>query len=526
MEIALPAAFITTLGEFRIEQARTILGHLISAKASSGFASQYLKQVDAWEEEFELLSDLALKLTRREPSSCNWAILLEYPIPRRNKFPDTIVLAAELIFIIEFKFGAASFDPAGKWQVEDYALDLRDFHRESQGKSIIPILVATAAAVSGPRTFPDGDKWPVACVARDDLANFIEQAFHFAHKPNAAPLVADIWNDSAYRPSLNIIDAANELFTGHSVREISHAYADNLSITTDALVDIVLNTRDKGGWTICFVTGVPGAGKTLTGLNLVHNPILHAQEKHPAVFLSGNGPLVKIIRHALVRNAAWSRGRGKKEAFREVGASVQNVHSFLEEYMGKNASDSPHENVVVFDEAQRAWDAHQVKKKRGYDKSEPSLMLEIMERQPDWCVVVALVGGGQEIHTGEAGLAEWGRALSGSPKKWNVFVSPEVLEGGASLAGHRLFNGDAPPNCVVSALPSLHLNVSVRSFRAQTLTQWVEYLLKGNAQAARCSSLDRLRNQSRAVSSSRVAKPTFDDCRVSSCGAARKARPL
>jgi hypothetical protein len=191
------------------------------------------------------------------------------------------------------------------------------------------------------------------------------------------------------------------------------------------------------------------------------------------------------VRAALVRNAAQSRGWSKKHATREVGTFVQNVHTFANHYTRNRPSDPPAERIVVFDEAQRAWNTDHVRKKKKGDRSEPSTMLEIMERCPDWCVIIALVGGGQEIHKGEAGLEEWGQALSQTDKDWQVLVSPQVLVGGAGLAGHQLFPAPPPPNCRVVELLALHLDVSVRSFRAEMLTEWVNFVLRGEADAAR-----------------------------------------
>jgi hypothetical protein len=483
----LPAAVRTALGAFRADDALAFLGQLISAKASSGFSSQYLKQIDAWKDELTLLEAVAKALRAGLPVSDGWTLLLEYPVPRRDKCPDAVLLAGELIFVIEFKIGASTFDSAARWQVQDYALDLRDFHAESRGRPIIPILVATGALTAEPPVVtPDQAPavWPVVCAAPAELASIIGTVFRATHQADSLPIDPVAWDESRYRPSPSIIDAACRLFGGHGVREISHAYADNLSKTSDALIAAIGESQATQQRTICFVTGVPGAGKTLTGLNAIHNPEAQAHEKQPGVFLSGNGPLVKIVREALVRDAVRIRKRSRKHAHREVGTFIQNVHAFIAEYTTQKQTERPHEHVVVFDEAQRAWSAEQVKKKRQTDGSEPHTMLEIMERCPEWCVLVALVGGGQEIHDGEAGLEEWGRALAARTAPWRVLVSPEALRGGLSLAGHRLFAGLAPSNCCVVEEPALHLDVSVRSFRAQRIAQWVQLVLDGEPEAA------------------------------------------
>jgi hypothetical protein len=237
---------------------------------------------------------------------------------------------------------------------------------------------------------------------------------------------------------------------------------------------------------MCFVTGVPGAGKTLTGLNAVHDPLLRAQDRPPGVFLSGNGPLVKIVREALARDRIRA-GHARKNAQRAIATFIQNVHSFLTHYAIDAPHEPPHEQAIVFDEAQRAWDAAQVQKKhQRLSCSEPELVIRIMERAPDWATVIALVGGGQEIHNGEAGLAAWGSALANSTAPWRVIASPEALLGGASVAGQTLWPaGPAPPHLEIQANPKMHLAVGVRSPRAARLAEWVNHLLENRPDEAR-----------------------------------------
>jgi hypothetical protein len=466
-----------------------MLGQLVSAKATEGFATEYLKQVEVWDKELVLLEGLCRALAAEAPSSRGWALLLEYPIPRRKKYPDAIILAEELIFVLEFKFGMTAFDAVSKWQVEDYALDLRDFHLQSRNRSIIPILIATdvpSEKVPGFVLKSEGASvWPVNCLTPRELAGFLASAYWLAHVPDRVPIDPPAWDNSPYRPSLSIIEAAKELFAGHSVREINHAYAGNLSRTTTALIEAIHTARSTGKRIICFVTGVPGAGKTLTGLSAIHSPELQTEKTALGVFLSGNGPLVAIVREALIRDAVAQQGRTKRESERKVHTFIQNVHDFIGEYGFSQTSSPPPEHVVVFDEAQRAWSAAQVKKKRDTNQSEPQMMLGIMERCPAWCVIIALVGGGQEIHTGEAGLEEWGRSLSQTNKEWQVLASREALFGGPSLATHRLFDEAVPQRCCVHETPSLHLDVSVRSLRAQRIAEWVNCVLRGDAKTAR-----------------------------------------
>ena len=242
------------------------------------------------------------------------------------------------------------------------------------------------------------------------------------------------------------------------------------------LFQAIEDARLHGRRTICFVTGIPGAGKTLTGLNIVHNPNLRNEDVLSGIFLSGNGPLVQIVREAIVKSQV-SKGRKTSDCRREASTFIQNVHNFLRHYLEDRPEQPPHENVVVFDEAQRGWDSNQMARKRGIGSSEAALLFEVMERLPDWAVIVALVGGGQEIFMGEAGLGEWGRALQDRPIPWQVIASPEVLSGGESVAGHRLFEGAIPATVTFIEEPLAHLDVVVRNHRAQRWTEWVNEFL-------------------------------------------------
>ncbi len=366
------------------------------------------------------------------------------------------------------------------WQVSSYALDLRDFHLASQDRRIIPLLVATESGKTFERQSEDLDFFAniilsVQCIGSLDagaLARHLVRLFRRMHDPLKPPVDVHAWEHSPYRPTPTIIEAAERLFAGHGVADISHAFAQNLDVTSSAIRRAIEVSQAEKRRTICVVTGTPGSGKTLTGLNAVHDPTMRRHDRPAAVFLSGNGPLVKVIREALTRDQHRS-GMNRREAARSVSAFIDNVHRFLKTYGLEKPLEPPYENAIIFDEAQRAWDAIAVEKKHGVQKSEPELLLEIMERAPDWCVIVALVGGGQEIHFGEAGLEQWGRALNARACPWQVIVSPEALEGGESVAGHRLFD-DAPSAMLeIVRAPELHLCVSVRSPRARLIGAWV-----------------------------------------------------
>lgn len=454
------------------------------------FRDQRPEQADAWREQVQILQQCATALFQKLPSTRNWTVLLEYEIPRRQRRIDAVILANHCIFAVEFKVGACTFTRGARWQAEDYALDLRDFHGESHDRDVTPILVATDASGVENR---DG----VLCCGRNELADVLVNAYclRVQADPEASPIDAERWDEAEYRPSLHIVEAANEVFVGHSVREMSHAYADNLTLTVDALGSAVDRARSEQRRVVCFVTGVPGSGKTLVGLTAVHGGGIHVEDGRSA-FMSGNGPLVKVLRTALRRDRAHTREAGRAIG-RSVELLVQNVHGFTEEYGLRLRDSVPRERVLVFDEAQRAWSADKLqswnaRNRRGQQsaQSEAGLILDIMGRWTDWCVVVALVGGGQEIHTGEAGLESWGRALVESPYPWDVIASPEVLHGGASVADHRLFTDDIPARIRVLPCEALHLSVTVRSPRAQQLTEWVNAVLDLDSRRARDALTD------------------------------------
>jgi len=480
------AAFRCRLAEFDASTALEKLGSLIAAAAKAGFSTHYTKQTEAWQTELRFLERFAVRAMQRLPSSREWWLFFEFGIPRRGKRPDIILLAEDLIFVIEFKVGATAFTSGDEWQVLSYALDLRDFHLASYGRTIIPVLIATRArAKSVPdrlNTFQQGTLiLDVQREAGEDgrpTAESLCDLYERCHDATASPLQADYWENASYRPVPTIIEAAETLFAGHSVTDISHAFAQNLDVTCCELIRAIERAQEQGKRIICFVTGIPGAGKTLAGLNAVHDPSMRARGRPAAVFLSGNGPLVKIVRAALVRDRQRA-GVNAKDAARTVATFINNVHRFITTYGIQTPNEPPYENAIVFDEAQRAWDMDAVRRVHGVEKSESELVLEIMERAPNWCAVIALVGGGQEIHQGEAGLEEWGRALNRRVAAWEVCASPAVLTGDDAVAGHRLFPSEIRGHLRVTPCSALHLDVSVRTPRARRISEWVNSLLLG-----------------------------------------------
>jgi hypothetical protein len=392
--------------------------------------------------------------------------------------------------VLEFKVGLQAADSSSRWQAYEYGLDLRDFHGGSRYHPIVPIVIPTGSATTacvpllaaGPLLSTTVHE--VIDCSPEQLAATILAVDACLSDSSSPPIDHETWCAAGYRPSLNIIEAAERVFAGHEVREISHSTATNLSCTVDAVIRCIIEAHRNRQRVVCFVTGVPGAGKTLAGLSAVHDPALRGDGRPAAIFLSGNGPLVKIVRTALARDFK-TRSPGSRDD-REVDAFIQNVHSFLGYHAFKAPEQAPPEHVAIFDEAQRAWDGKQMALKKRGDKSEATLMLEVMARCPDWSVIVALVGFGQEIHQGEAGLQEWGRAISRTSPAWSVLASPLVLDASTSEEeSSSLFPAGVPPGQAIECDADLHLTVSIRSHRAQMVSQWVKFVLEGNSEAAR-----------------------------------------
>ena len=418
-----------------------------------------------------------------------FTLYFEFAIPRMGKRADVVVVIGKAIFVIEFKVGQTHFDAAAILQVEDYALDLKNFHEGSHDLSIFPILVPTLAEVSRDMQF----ELALDLVAKPFLlcAEDLGQVMRMIAAHHRAPgfRVAD-WEASGYRPTPTIIQAATALYARHGVEDITRRDADaiNLTRTEDAVSRAIEACKTGRQKAICFITGVPGAGKTLAGLNIATRRSENRDGEH-ATFLSGNGPLVDVLREALVRDHRERTGHQRSAAERHVAAFIQNIHHFRDEYLGDDGAPSDH--VVIFDEAQRAWNRRKaaafMRQKRGladFDMSEPEFLLGVMDRHADWCTIVCLVGGGQEINDGEAGLSEWMAALQNRFPHWRVHTSDRIdhpdyalhQEARAFLAGPR-----------VTLSPDLHLGVSMRSFRAETLSAFISHVVDGDAEAARAA---------------------------------------
>lgn len=475
--VAHAAWYGAPISEFRAEPVPTILGLL-------GKASRFddsLSQRQAWEREVGILQDALLGLD-------GW-IFLEFDIPRLGARIDAVVVTGSALVPIEFKVGEREFQRSHLEQAWDYGLDLKNFHAASHAADVFPLLVATEASESdlgwGPAHL-DGVRRP-----RRANADSLSSALHEARaQAKGMSLDGCAWGAAPYRPTPTIVQAARALYAGHSVAAISRsdAGARNLLVTSRRVEAIVEEARERGEKAIVFVTGVPGAGKTLVGLDIATRRRNPGDATH-AVFLSGNGPLVAVLREALTRDElARRKARGerpRKGAIAQpVKAFVQNVHHFRDEGLRDEAS-PPADRVVIFDEAQRAWDLAQtaafMRQRKGrpdFTQSEPEVLLSYMDRHPGWAAVICLVGSGQEIHRGEAGIGTWLEALQVRFPTWRVHVSRDLSA-----------TGDALDALVDSgrlvAEPDLHLATSMRSFRAEAVSGFVDAVLKGERSQAR-----------------------------------------
>ena len=426
-------------------------------------------QKAAWIYQIRHLRQLAAEL----PDA---SFFFEFLIPRMGRRADLIVIQGSLIFVIEYKVGASCFDRSSIDQVFGYGLDLKHFHETSHDKGIVPILVATEAtgAEDCPLTWSDDGLAQPLLVNADELSGAIHHVTRIWGEGDA--IEANDWIAGRYKPTPTIVEAAQALYRGHAVEEISRseAGAENLTTTVDyvaAAIEVAKHNRKK---IICFITGVPGSGKTLAGLNLATARQRAHSDEH-AVFLSGNGPLVDVLREALAADACEkAREAGTKvkkvEEDRRAAAFIQNIHHFRDEALSSTLA--PIEKVVVFDEAQRAWNVEQTsnfmqrkKGQLGFSMSEPEFLLSVMDRHDDWCAIVCLVGGGQEINTGEAGIEEWLRAVERSFQNWEVHLPASLKYDGQIVQR-------------VNA-PDLHLAASIRSFRAERLSDFIGHVISG-----------------------------------------------
>jgi hypothetical protein len=473
------AYYSASISSFLSSKQEEILGELLR---NDEFSTTDL-QKRAWEQEIEILRDQLKNIGEGE-------IALEYTIPRMGRRIDAVCIIKGIIFVIEFKVFDEAHRKTTDDQVIDYALDLKYFHEQSKDRFIVPISVPTEAA-SEPINiqFTDDRVAEVIHGNKSDLNDILGQVLAVR---SDSPLAMNDWINSRYAPTPTIIEAAQAMYRNHTVQDISRtdAGANNLSETTKEIGEIIEKCKAGHRKAICFVTGVPGAGKTLAGLNIANSRHEFEKDEH-AVFLSGNQPLVDVLQEALTRDECRRRKEAgekitKGEASRKTQSFIQLIHRFRDEAL--SSAKPPVEKVAIFDEAQRAWNCAQLSKfmenKKGipgFNQSEPDFLIGYMDRHQDWATIICLVGGGQDINTGEAGIGEWFDVLRTKYPNWDIFLSDKMTgsEYLGSSSVSELLDGR-----VFQTKSALHLAVSLRSFRSEKLSSFAKALLDNDPASA------------------------------------------
>lgn len=476
---------------------------------------------EAWKGEISIMKDVLSEFTDKDG-----IIVFEYDIPRLGKRIDVVLLLEGIVFCVEFKVGESRILEADVDQVLDYALDLKNFHKFSQDHLIVPILVATnyrdISTDIQMSVYDDRVVNPLV-TGKEGVAKLIVEVLK--RFPNESPVNPN-WIISPYAPTPTIIEAAKTLYENHSVENITRHEADKVSTdrTIAYILDVIQNSKTNQKKSICFVTGVPGAGKTLVGLDVAIKQTYQGHDEpvkdEGAVYLSGNGPLVAVLTEALAQdNYKKCRDKGEKKKMadsrREVSKSIQMIHRYRDNMLAKiknpvengvlgidpekavkmeSAGFGEVEHVAIFDEAQRSWTRKRLANylKRGgtygnklkvpnFPLSEAAFLIWSLDQREDWATIVCLVGGGQEINTGEAGISEWIKALNEQFPHWNIYISPKLTD--PEYAEGKV-NELLKDNPNVTYAESLHLGVSLRSYRAEKLSAFVHALLSFDINAA------------------------------------------
>ena len=439
---------------------------------------------DSWINEILILKD--------QLRDVDGYIILEYTIPRMGKRVDAVVITGGLVILLEFKVGADKYSSSAIEQVMDYALDLKNFHAGSHDKVIVPVAVCTEApdVQNVIDIYDDMILYPLKA-NKKTLSNIIFEVKSRYYEQPAVDAV--VWRDAEYKPTPTIVEAAQALFNNHTVEDIyrNDAEAKNLSVTMGEIKNIITYSQMHQRKSIIFVTGVPGAGKTLIGLKLateLHNSAL----EEDAVFLSGNQPLVTVLQEALSRDkvqreAEQGQHISKDTAKREVRTFIQIIHHYRDYYVGNDIK--PADRIAIFDESQRAWTKDEISsfmaRKKGvqnFGYSEPEFLISTMDRWNDWAVIICLVGGGQEINKGEAGLLEWFDSLRRSFAHWDIYTAKN-LDDIEYLRGKTWEDLTHGLNVIINE--GLHLATSIRSFRSENVSLFVKYLLDNEKEKAK-----------------------------------------
>ncbi len=426
-------------------------------------------------------------------SGCSGDIIFEYDIVRLGKRIDVVLLIKHMVFSLEFKNGATKYLARDAEQAEDYALNLKNFHKESENLYVCPILVATEAEEKKNviDSYEDG-QIRLQYANKSTIMSCIKDVYDKYGTDEEIDF--DRWYNSPYCPTPTIIEAAVTAYRDNTVAEIAHSEAGQADIDAceKAIEEVIADAKQNGKKAICFVTGVPGAGKTLVGLDMASKN-LNIKENTKAVYLSGNGPLVAVLRQALIDNSNQRKAEEvrrkitkdeRKEINVAVSAFIQEAYRFRKDNINHDKTEPP-ENVIIFDEAQRCWDKAKLtawsNKKMGVDvdSSEPEYFIKIMDRRKDWAVIICLVGLGQDIYDGEVGINEWFRSCIEDFDGWELYYSPKIFSQLEDKDIDRALIEGSPKAHQVEAL---HLSTSIRSFRSEKQCQFVDNLLNGDAE--------------------------------------------
>ena len=463
-----------TISDFLEKSTETIIGEI----SVNGRLGHIHTELYAWEFQISLLKDILKDFKGH--------LFFEFSIPRMGKRVDCILIIKNIVFVIEFKVGEKEFLNHNIEQVWDYALDLKNFHKPSHELLLVPILVAThSKKIPLEVVFTshnDNLTNPIRTNAKN-LGLTIQEVINFYQ--STEEINPNEYLKGSYSPTPTIIEAAISLYNNHNVEAITRNDADavNLNYTSNYISETIDYAKQNNKKVICFVTGVPGAGKTLVGLK-VATEHLDKEKGNTSVFLSGNKPLVDILQEALARDKiVQEKLKGnkitKKSARESVKAFIQIIHHYRDEYL--RDPKAPYDHVAIFDEAQRAWTKEQTVKfmhqKKGianFQYSQPEFLISCLDRHEDWAVIVCLVGGGQEINTGEAGISEWLSAVKNKFEDWETRISPNLID--TEYNAQESIKELELTNKVVFD-DKLHLSVSMRSFRAEYLSKFVKEIL-------------------------------------------------
>jgi hypothetical protein len=439
--------------EFTETSSETLITNLIAFHTDCMNEKPSNEQIKVWRNSITILKDILIKFIQSDQALKDCFIILEFELPReRGRRPDVLLLFNSSIIVIEFK-ERPIIERAYVDQVAAYARDINNYHEYSHTLNVIPLLLM----VNQKNLKEHSDE--VLVLSKDLLFQYLCE-FWKDEKTKEALIDYRKWVDGDYLPLPSLIHAARLIFNHEPLPTIRRAQSAGIPTTLKKINSIAINAKQNKEHHLALITGVPGAGKTLVGISFVYEFFTANDTSPQAVLLSGNGPLVEVLQYAL-----------KSSVF------VQDVHGFLKTYGGTKQK-IPREFIFIYDEAQRAWDKDQVKEKRGHDKSEPEDFLTIGSKK-DWCLMVGLIGEGQEIHLGEeSGIEQWNDAIKTSNNSWQVSC-PSKLKS-------FFTNGSS-----IEIAEELNLSQSLRSHIAIDVQHWINFSLEADIENAK-NSLEKI----------------------------------